>query len=110
DFMFFSLSLGLALDFFVRRFVFPSRAERYFSFVKLYWLLIVPFLLFGFGAYSDRLLFGAWLYFSLVIGVFFSSRFAFSTTARFSGLIFLLLLIFIYILIVQDAFKLSQSG
>ena len=75
DFAAFSVGLGLLLDLLGRvgGARISSWRDRYFSVVKFYWLLLVPFFLVGFGNYSDRLLLNAWLFFSIVMSVFFSN-------------------------------------
>lgn len=62
DFLFFSLAMGL-LPYFIYRFV---STEKYLkglaALLKIYFLLLIPFLLFGFAKFSDRYLYTAWLF------------------------------------------------
>ncbi len=103
DFVLFSLMLGLILDFFARYLVSPFRVERFFNFIKVYWLFLIPFFVFGFGAYSDRLLLNAWLYFSVVLGAFLANRFFYTSMACFSGVLLLFVLILLYAFIAQGS-------
>lgn len=101
DFVLFSLVLGFFLDFLARFLVMPSRVELFMRFVKVYWLFLIPFFIFGFGAYSDRLLLNAWLYFSVVFGVFLAARFFYTSMAYFFGVILLFIVIVVYVFIAQ---------
>jgi hypothetical protein len=40
--------------------------------IKLYWVTLLPFFFFGFGAFSDRLLFTSWIYLSFLAAMVFS--------------------------------------
>lgn len=105
DFAFFSLCLGGLLDIF-GRFLVPSRQrERFLNSVKIYWLLLIPFLIFGFGAFSDRLLLNAWLYFSIVLGIFFGYFFLLGLEFRIIGLTLLVLAVIFYSISVQGLVK-----
>lgn len=69
DFAIFSMVLGLLLHSAVRRLIHQTAQSRCFNFLKIYWLLLIPFFILGFGAYSDRFLLNAWVYFTICLGV-----------------------------------------
>lgn len=69
DFLLFSIALGLVLELQSAPFIW-GRDKFIRNLIKIYWLLLVPFLLFGFGAFSDRFLIAPWIYFSIIFAFF----------------------------------------
>ena len=63
-FLLFTVGLGVFFDTFCRNAKHQCIKSHFFKLLKVYWLLIIPFCLLGYGAYSDRFLFPAWSYLS----------------------------------------------
>lgn len=61
-FLFFTIGLGFFFDTLVRYSRNSGIKTRFLGVLKIYWLLTIPFWLFGYGAFSDRLLFPCWSY------------------------------------------------
>lgn len=62
DFMIFSLVMGL-LPYLIYRFISTEKYRKGLAaLLKVYALLLIPFLLFGFAKFSDRFLYTAWLF------------------------------------------------
>lgn len=71
DFALFTLGSGFAFHLLSRYFLSGIALQKFRQILKIYWILTLPFFLVGFGAYSDRYLLPAWLYFSVLCAVFF---------------------------------------
>lgn len=96
DFVVFSLGLGGGLDFLGRFFVSSFQREKFLSFVKIYWLFLVPFFVLGFGAFSDRLLLNAWLFFSVALGAFLANFVFFRKEGHLLGVVLLVMAVSVY--------------
>ncbi|MFH4515961.1 EpsG family protein [Vibrio alginolyticus] len=67
-------SFGLGVIFYLSSFfVVKERKDKYFKLVKIYILLISPYFFFGFGGFSNRFAFGAWLYAPVLYVVFINN-------------------------------------
>ncbi len=91
DFAFFSLGVGLLFHFLNKYYLQDLEQKRFSSLLKIYWMLILPFFIFGFGPYSDRYLLPAWVYISVLAAVFsglFLKRFNYSIFWYYIGSIF----------------------
>lgn len=70
DFAFFTFGLGLIFHY-LAYFLFDTESRtKFFLLLKIYWLLMVPFFIFGFYTFSDRYLVEPWLYLSVLSAVF----------------------------------------
>lgn len=106
DFVVFSLSLGGLLDFLGRFLGSSVHREKFLSCVKIYWLFLVPFFVLGFGAFSDRLLLNAWLYFSVALGIFLAKFVFFTRGAHFFGGLLLVMAVAVYSCFAQGVLEL----
>ncbi len=70
DFVIFSLLCGGLFHQLSKYFVPREMKFQFMQFLKIYWILLLPFFLLGFGAFSDRYLLPAWGYLSILIAVF----------------------------------------
>ncbi len=62
DFAIFTLVVGLLFYGLAKLTLQGTLQKRFFNLLKIYWILSLPFFIFGFGAYSDRYLLPAWVY------------------------------------------------
>ncbi|MCC5792236.1 MAG: EpsG family protein [Legionellaceae bacterium] len=69
DFLLFTLVAGIAFDIFGRYFQPRAVQAKYFTILKIYWLLSLPFLLVGYGAYSDRFYLPCWTFLSFLCAI-----------------------------------------
>lgn len=105
DFVVFSLGLGFFLDFLGRFWVPSFQRERFLNCVKVYWLFLVPFFMLGFGAFSDRFLLNAWLYFSVALGVFLANFLFFKKEAHLFGSLLLIVAVVGYACFAQGVWQ-----
>lgn len=70
SFVLFTLGAGLSFHL-LGKYLLPNIEQgKFFSLLKVYWLLTLPFFFLGFGTYSDRFLLPAWIYLSIICAVF----------------------------------------
>lgn len=70
DFVIFSIVMGSGAQF-LAWFLFTAEEQQvFFPFTKIYWILTWPFFIAGFGPYSDRFIYPAWLFLSILSSVF----------------------------------------
>lgn len=62
DFAIFTLAVGLAATSAGALTMAGMYRERFLSLTTIYWALVLPFFVFGFGAFSDRFLLAGWLF------------------------------------------------
>lgn len=74
DFVLFTFLLGFLCYFLGKYFLKKNDQKPYNSLLKIYWILTLPFFLFGFGAYSDRYLLPAWIYITIPLGLFLNMQ------------------------------------
>lgn len=72
-FVIFTMGMGLFCDFFGRFFLKTTVKTNYFAVLKIYWLLCLPFLLVGYGAFSDRFLLPCWTLLSYLLAIVLKS-------------------------------------
>ncbi|WP_162935002.1 EpsG family protein [Pseudomonas cavernae] len=101
DFAAFSCVLGLFLDLLSRLFLSVTQRTLFQGCLKIYWLFLIPFFIFGFGAFSDRLLLNAWLFFSVLIGVIFSQAHFFECIPRVLSFFVFCLAVIVYAMLAQ---------
>lgn len=70
DFVTFTVTIGVLVHFLMSYLLEKRDSEQMNSLLKIYWILTIPFFLFGFGAYSDRYLLPAWVFISVIVAVF----------------------------------------
>lgn len=70
DFAIFSLAMGAGAQIWAWFLLVEAEQKAFLSLTKIYWILTWPFFLFGFGAYSDRYIYPAWLFLSVLSGMF----------------------------------------
>lgn len=73
DFLIFSWFWGVFFLFGSYFLVEPRRRHGLQILIKIYFVLLIPFLLFGFGNYSNRYAYTAWLFLSIAMGGLVSS-------------------------------------
>lgn len=72
DFVIFTLGMG-TLAKLAGYFLLQEKDKRvYFLLLKVYWILVLPFFLFGFASFSDRFLLPGWLFLSVIAAYLFS--------------------------------------
>lgn len=72
DFVCFTLGVGLMFHFSGTKLLPEKEKINFYLFLKIYWIMVMPFFIVGFFAYSDRWLFNGWLYLSVLSAAFFS--------------------------------------
>ncbi len=72
DFALFSLFIGAIFEIAAKTLFFAQDRFSARECLKVYWLLLLPFFAFGYGAFSDRLLFAAWLFASFFMALIVS--------------------------------------
>lgn len=70
EFAVFTIGAGLLFHLLGKYFLTGRAQQQFMQFLKIYWILSLPFFLMGFGAYSDRYLLPAWVYLSVLGAVF----------------------------------------
>lgn len=70
DFALFTMALGVIFHVLPKYFLVAGDRSIFRELVKVYWILVLPFFFFGFGAFSDRYLLAGWLYVSILAAVF----------------------------------------
>ena len=70
DFTLFTLGLGMICQ--LANYYFLSEEDRllFSKLLKIYWVLVLPFFIFGFTAFPDRYLLPGWVYLSVLSAVF----------------------------------------
>jgi len=95
DFLLFSLSAGCLLNIIARFTIVKHYKQEYFRIIQYYWLSLIPFTLFGFGAYSNRLLIPSWLFLSIAFALcIVSSKFKATETKTTALLLFVIMLFY----------------
>ncbi len=70
DFSLFTLFIGGLAYLASKYFLPPENQKSYLNLLKIYWILTIPFFLFGFAAFSDRYLLAPWVFASILAAVF----------------------------------------
>lgn len=109
DFTIFSCVLGLFLDLLSRLLLSSKQRFLYQGCLKIYWLFLIPFFILGFGAFSDRFLFNAWLYSSVIMGIVLSQAHFFKRVPRSLILYACFSVVIVYIYLVQVEFYFSSD-
>jgi hypothetical protein len=66
EFVAFTLGAGMAFHWIGKNFLNDVHQKKFYGLLKIYWILTIPFFIFGFGTYSDRYLLPAWIYLSVL--------------------------------------------
>lgn len=69
-FVLFTLFCGFGFQVLGKYFLRGTERKQFFYILKIYWILTIPFFLFGFAAYADRYLLPAWVYLSILSASF----------------------------------------
>jgi len=107
DFAGFTIVAGLFFWLIGTYFLHEDKRTKFINLVKIYWILTIPFFCLGFAGFSDRYLYPAWLYLSILSAIFsnfYIPKSAFSTLTLY--LVWLLSSLF-FTCVVQGLFLMS---
>jgi hypothetical protein len=95
DFTLFTIFMGLCFHVLSKLTLPEKNLIKFKQLIKVYWILTMPFFLFGFAAFSDRYLLPAWVFLSVLSGVYLAFTIT-KTTFPKQSLFFIFLMAFIY--------------
>lgn len=70
DFVLFTLTSGIVFHYLNKYLLLEEDRDIFSRLLKIYWILVLPFFIFGFTLFSDRYLLPGWLYLSVLSAVF----------------------------------------
>ncbi|WP_162262913.1 EpsG family protein [Legionella jamestowniensis] len=70
DFTSFTLISGLIFFIIAKYLLVGENKKKFMQFLKIYWILTIPFFIFGFASFADRYLLPAWVYLCVLSAVF----------------------------------------
>lgn len=88
DFAAFSIVMGAGAQILAGFLLTAEEQQVFLPLAKIYWILTWPFFMVGFGPYSDRFIYPAWLFLSILSGMFailYFRRYKFSIFWLWSG-------------------------
>lgn len=70
DFVLFTLTSGIVFHYLNKYLLLDEDRDIFSKLLKIYWILVLPFFIFGFTSYPDRYLLPGWIFLSILSAVF----------------------------------------